>query len=58
MGLYYSDVTKDVGTTLVTTVNSLKNKKTLLDSNLVLKIARLLQSTIGRPNQVQRQYDP
>ena len=48
-GLYYSDVTNNVRTTLVTTVDSTRNKYSVRQYSNARK-ARLLQSTIGRPS--------
>ena len=47
-GLYYLGVTNDVGTTLVTTIDSLKNKYSVRQYFSVNK-AHFLQNTIGRP---------
>jgi len=48
-GLYCTDVTNDVRTTLVTTVDSNKNKYSVRQYSSARK-AHLLQSTIGRPS--------
>ena len=48
-GLYYFDMTNVVRTTLVTTVDSIKNKYSVRRYSSVKK-AHFLQSTIGRPS--------
>jgi len=43
------DVTKDIGTTLVTKIDSIKNKYSVRQYSSAIK-AHFLQNTIGRPS--------